>query len=465
MDKTCSFMRLIIPSCLIGISHSDTSMTNMLGFYIADRTGDEREVSAFGTSVFLNMMTLYMFSQPIIERTSIACSLDFGAKKYDRMKSNFIKGAAVVLLLAVLVYLPVVCFSDRILISAGIDQVVGVKTRNILLKLFLFDLIRMLSELLIAYMTSQGHETGYGLITCITMSLTLPTGYYLGIKQGLGVDGLIVARIILEISKFSILAFTYCIKIPNNGFNFRHLKLATEGLVTFFKELFQFTVGICSEYIGFQISGFMVLLLKDPFQIAAFTSMSNIVYLLANIGYGFSLTIRARCNFLIGRKDFSESKEFFKLSTIGFVSFICIFSILLFFNRKILVDLYSSNNPEVGKYLELLMIALCCTIHASALQFTIFSISRSTNQGNLIITLDIIIILFLQSAAGIVSLNLFNPNCITFLYIKNFSMMLIEAIMFWRMMTMDWKTEINAHVEEQILLPECREDSGPNSNH
>ena len=451
-QKAKYFLGLILPSCFIGLSHCGSSMMNLMGFFIVSRSGDEREISAFGLTVVYNMMTAYILAQPVIELTAIHSSAAFGAKNYHLMKTHFLRGLICFLILILVLFLPAALYSDSVLELIGTDPVISARTRLVLLKLFFFDMVRLLSELLIGYMASQGMETGFGTLTLTTMSLALPTAYYTGIHRQMGIDGLIIGRAVLELSKFSILAFTYCIKIPNNGFNFRQLKMITEGLGNFVTELLQFTVGMYTEYVGYEICCFFVIRLKDPVQIAALTSVSNAAFVISNFGYGFATTIRSRVSFLLGRKELEKGKEFLKLAIFGVVVFTCCFSILLFLFRWAIIDLYCSDNPEIARYFEQLLKLYCITIYYSTFYNIAFSVSRALKQVNLLILLDVCIIIVLQSLVASVALAWFSPSCVTFMAIKDLSIFAVEAAMLVRIHVMDWEKHALAKEETRVLL-------------
>jgi Na+-driven multidrug efflux pump len=361
-QDTKLFIGIIPASCFIGISHSGSSLMNFLGYLIVDRTGNEVEISAFGLSVFFYMATSYLASQAIIEKAAISCSLAFGEKNYDLMKTIFIRGLLFFGAFSLFLFFPICLASEHVFLAIGTDAAIAAKTRQILVKLFAFDIIRLLSEYMIAYMTSQGFETGYGLLTFVTLSLSMPVAFYLGVNKRMGVDGLIIGRVILEVSKILYLIATYCIKIPNNSLKLKHLSAAFQDLGSFLLGVLVFAVGCYSEEMCVEIAVFFVALTNDANQIAAFTILVNFLYLYFNIAYGFGVLIRTRVNFLVGRKRIAESKYFFKLSMIGLGIFGFLFSILLYSTRKLITGVYAEKNAKVREYLEQLLVTFCFTL-------------------------------------------------------------------------------------------------------
>ncbi len=261
----------MIPSITIAVTQSCTIIFYSLGFFIVDKKGSEVEISAFGLSIFLNIITMYDLSQPIIENSSISCALAFSKKNQDLVKAACMRGLIVFAGYNLTIFIPTCLLTDKILEVMGTDSVIAQRTREISVSLFPLDVLRLLSEYLVAYMAAQGVDTGFGLLAVTSLLVSGATAYYLGVFQGLGLLGWYYGRAVLEVIKICVLFAVFFWRVPNKRINLEHFKAGFTDIKAFMKDVLLFTVGYCCEGAGYQISTLFVILMKDSTQLAAFT--------------------------------------------------------------------------------------------------------------------------------------------------------------------------------------------------
>ena len=440
-QKARLFLKLIIPSIAIAISHSGSSLLNSLGFFIADKTGSEDDLTTFGLSVFMSIIAVYNLSQPIIEKMTICSAVAYSGQKIDRMKGFFVTGLLVFFFYAVFLFIPACYFSDKILLRFGIEPAIAIRSSEILFSLLPLELVRLHCEYLIAYMISQGVETGYGLLALATLSLGMPVSYYCGIVLDMGIRGWFFGKMALEFTKLSILLVIYCTRINNKGFTVEHLKAGFTEIKAFMKDVLVFTAGYYCEAVGYEISTFFVILLKDSKQLGAYTILNNLLYINENIGYGFGQTIRTRINYLIGIQKHDQAKTFFKISMVGLLAISPLVGMLYYFLRDFIVEFYTGNNPAIGSYLTQLVTIQGATCFSILFLMPIFMASRSTNQAVLNLALDLFVIVGLQTGASTLLVTYWKPTCAHLLLIINSCFTLANLLVCVKLFIMDWKKE------------------------
>ena len=442
--KTKLFLKLIIPSITIAISHSGSSLLNSLGFFVANKTGTDFDITTFGLSIFMSIIAVYNLSQPVIEKMTICSAVAYSGQKIDKMKGHFVTGLLVLYFYTIFLFVPTCYFSDRILLFFGIEPQIATRTSEILFALLPLELTRLHCEYLIAYMISQGVETGYGLLAFVTLSIGMPVSYYCGVELNMGIRGWFFGKMALEFTKLSILLVIYCIRINNKGFTVDHLKAGFTEIKAFMKDVLVFTAGYYCEAVGYEISTFFVILLKDPTQLGAYTILNNLLYLNENIGYGFGQTIRTRINYLIGINKHDQAKTFFKISMVGLLAISPLVGMLYYFLRDIIVEYYTGKSPAIGSYLTQLVTIQGATCFSILFLMPIFMASRSTNQAVLNVALDLFVIVGLQSAASAALVAYWTPTCAHLLLVINSCFALANFLVCVKLFTMDWKKECSA---------------------
>jgi Na+-driven multidrug efflux pump len=450
-QKIRLFLKLVIPSVTIAISHSGSSFLNTLGFFIANKTGTEFDITTFGLSIFMSIIAVYNLSQPVIEKMTICSAVSFSSQKFDKMKSHFVTGLLVFFFYTVLLFVPVCYFSDKILLRFGIEPPIAQRTSEILFSLLPLELVRLHCEYLIAYMISQGVETGYGLLALATLSVGMPVSYYCGVVLGMGIRGWFFGKMALEFTKLSILLVIYCARINNKGFKVEHLKAGFTEIRAFMKDVLVFTAGYYCEAVGYEISTFFVILLKDPKQLGAYTILNNLLYINENIGYGFGQTIRTRINYLIGIKKHDQAKSFFKLAMVGLLAFSPLVGMLYYFLRDYIVEFYAGNSPAIGAYLTQLVTIQGATCFSILFLMPIFMASRSTNQAVLNLALDLFVIVGLQTAASTLLVTYWKPSCAHLLLVINACFSLANLLVCVKLFIMDWKKECSPVTESKSM--------------
>ena len=442
------FIALIIPSITIAVAQACTIILYSLGFYIVDKKGSELEITAFGLSNFLNTAIMYDLSQPIIENSSISCALAYSKKQPDLIKATCMRGLIVFAGYNLAIFFPACFFTDKILQIFGTDAAIARQTREISIILFPLEVLRLLSEYLVAYMAAQGVDTGFGLLAVFSLLTGGSIAYYLGIEQGLGLTGWYYGRAGLELIKITVLLAFFWWRITDKKIQLKHLMAGFTEIKAFMKDVLLFSVGYCCEGAGYHISTLLVIAINDPKQLAAFTILTNILFVTENIGYGFGVTIRTKINHLLGVEKIVEAKSFFKLSIMGLLLFLPIIGLLFYLFRSAIVDFYTRNNPEIGLFVEQLVMILEATSISFLFLMPSFMAGRTTKQALLNFNVALAVLVVLQGTVGILMIRFWRPRCTHFLLLSSFSFALANALVCYKLLWMNWEHECRVSVDK-----------------
>ncbi len=451
--KVTLFTKLIIPSLLLAVTHSGNNFLNTMGFHVADDSHDIIISTSFGLSVFFNNVTVYSMTQPIIEKVGISCAKSFGARDSNGVKEHFIRGLVFFSIYTCVVYAPIIIFAENILLLVGIQPQIAKKTAHYQALLFPIDITRLLGEILVTYMVSQGIESSFGLFTMASLIVGFISAYYLGIHKEMGIDGWMISRGIFDTLNFLCILGVYIFKLKTKRMTLKNLERGFTGLGQFFCDVMKYTAVLYSEVLGWEFSTIVVTMTDSDAQIAAFTSVINMAYLVWNAGNGFSNTARTRINYLLGQGKGRAARNFFALTLIGMCIFASFISIGVFFGRSLIADIYASKNLEIRDELYKLLLVFSFFLIADFLFGFMFTISRSTNQICLNMCLDYLILIFGQLGINYYMVNYKNGNCQTVLVVLDLSLLLIYVLLGIRFFSMDWNTIDFEQEEEDTAQP------------
>ena len=441
------FANLIIPSCLLAITHSGNTFLNTMGFYVAGKSSDTVTTPAFGLTVFFNMVTVYSLTQPIIEKIGISCAKSFGSKDYEAVKEHYLRGILLFLIFTALLYTPIIIFAESLMLAINIDPEVAEASAEFQALLFPIDITRLLGEIMVTYMVSQGVESSFGVFTMINSSLGMVVAYYFGVKREMGVYGWMIGRAIFDLLNILSILGVYFVRMKGNKITAKNLSNAYRGLGQFFCDVFKYTIVLYSEVIGWEISTLLVAMTKDKNQIGAYSCIVNLAYIVWNIGNGFSNTSRTRINYLLGQKKGRAAKNFFRIVLNGMVIFGLCLGVFFFVAKKQLGMLYASENELIRGHVVSLLGVYCFLTLGDFLFAYTFTITRSTNQVMLNMILDYIFLIGAHCAISYSIMKYMNGNCRTVLVTLECSILAVYVILFIKLFSMDWD-KINFQDEE-----------------
>ena len=450
--KARLFLDLVFPSIMIGLSRSSSNLMFTFGFWIADKTGDHKEISAFGLAVFIMLVSAGNLGQPLIEKVANEASLAFSTKDRDTMKASLMRGAICFVGYISAVFLPLALFCDTLLLKSNTEPAIARRAKQIFQWLVPLEVIRLSSEALTAYMASQGVQTGFGTITVVTMLLGAPASYYFGYSQRQGIGGWYFGRGILEVTRLMGILLLYYFRVEDGWIGMRHVKLGFSRLKEFFCDVMLFTAGYYAESFGYQLSTIFVIFIGDPLQISAYTMLTNLKILFVCIPFGFNTLIRARINYLIGLGKSEVAKVFFKVSMVGLMVVSLSFSCCIYLSRKYIVQLMAGNNPKIGVYFEELLVWFAVFFFLLMYFVSIFSISRATGRAIFNLVLDVIFLLGVQITSGVLLLRIRKPNCVLIFLNLLMCLMMVEVIIATVLLKADWRHLNQPHAKSLPLI-------------
>ena len=452
------FCNLIFPSCLLAITHSGNTFLNTMGFYIAGTEKNTVISTAFGLTVFFNMITVYSLTQPIIEKIGIACAKSFGAKDYEGVKEHFLRGIIMFFIFTALIYAPIVVFAEDLMIAIRIDPDVAETSADYQALLFPIDITRLLGEILVTYMVSQGIESSFGVFTMINSLIGMGVAYYYGVQRQLGVQGWMIGRAVFDLLNILSILGVYAMRMRGNKIKKSNLSKAYIGLGQFFCDVVKYTIVLYSEVLGWEISTLLVAMTEDKNQIAAFSSIVNLAYIVWNIGNGFSNTARTRINYLLGQKKGRAAKNFFTIVLLGMIIFAMTIGVAFYFGREAIGRVYASENLEIRYHVvSLLQIYGFLTIGDFLFAY-MFTITRSTNQVLYNMFLDYVFLIGIHAVVSYYIVKFMNGNCRTVLMCVEGSLFVVYSFLLVKFFAYDWNKATSTADEDSVLLQDPRPD-------
>ena len=445
--KASLFTKLIGPSLLLAITHSGNTVVNTIGFFVADKSGSEVTSTAFGLTILINTVTFFSLSVPIIEKVGIACAVSYGAGDLTAVREHFYRGLIIFFLYVAFVFLPIVIFVKQILEAIGISPDVAKEATHYQALLFPIDITRLFGEILVTYMVSQGVEASFGYLTAVSLTIGFGSSYYFGVYKEQYVEGYIIGKAIYEFFNILFICIMFFVKIKGPRFSAKELRSSLRGICSWFRDVLTYTVALYSEFFGYEISTLICTLTDDNVQIAAYTSVVNLAYLVWAVGNGFSNTARTRINYLLGQNKGEAAKVFFYVTTVGMTVFGLFIGGLLFLMNGYVAKIYSNTNVAInGQLVKLIKLYSVLTLGDFFFAY-MFTIARSTNQICLNMCLDYLILVFGQFALSYYLVEYKGGNCLTCLGVMEAMLLIIYVILVLRFVMMDWTA---IHYEEEV---------------
>ena len=272
------------------------------------------------------------------------------------------------------------------------------------------------------------------------MSLAIGFGgaYYFGIYKEQYVEGYIVGRAIYEFFNLLFIGGMFFWKVKGKKFSAKEFKNAFRGICGWFKDVLTYTVALYSEFFGYEISTLICTLTDDDVQIAAYTSVINLAYIVWATGNGFSNTARTRVNYLLGQNKGAAAKVFFYVSTTGMVMLALCIGVGLYLMNGWVAKVYANTNVAINAQLVKLIKLYSMLTLGDFFFAYMFTIARSTNQICLNMCLDYLILVFGQFALSYYLMKHRGGNCLTCLGVMESMLLVIYSILVLRFATMDW---------------------------
>ena len=349
------YVKLMWMCFQLGLANYGYDLLNMVGFYITAQSGNPEEQGAFGLFVFFNMVLIFGIFYAIDEKVGLSASLAYSENKFSDAKKAYWHGILSVCILTCFYFGPILIFAESIILGLGIEQGQAKECAFILRILFPVDIARMLNEVSLTFALAQGVTNRFGLISAINMVVSAGAGLLAYQMFDLGIYAWLVSRIVHEIIMFLMMFESFKNSVDPRTKGWPGLKEASDGLLGFLRDSGKFIVSLYSEWIGLEMAVFFTGLTHDPVQIAAYTSLANIVYFMFNTGLSFGTIGRTRINILLGKGYHNAARNFFIFFLVGSAVTAMILSGCVLLLRPALVYLYGGENQEVRNLLWTLL--------------------------------------------------------------------------------------------------------------
>jgi Na+-driven multidrug efflux pump len=287
-------------------------------------------------------------------------------------------------------------------------------------------------------MLAQGIESHFGLITICCAVFGGGIAIFLSLFRKMGMTGWIIGRAAFDLVNIIMILIMYFGNVKVKNLSMVNLKNSRTGLGRFLSDVFRFTLVLYSEFLGWEISTLLMVMTKDKNQIAAFSSIVNLAYIVWNIGNGFSNTARTRINYLLGQKKGRAAKNFFTIVLLGMIIFAMTIGVAFYFGREAIGRVYASENLEIRYHVvSLLQIYGFLTIGDFLFAY-MFTITRSTNQVLYNMFLDYVFLIGIHAAVSYYIVKFMNGNCRTVLMCVEGSLFVVYIGLFIKLFSMDW---------------------------
>ena len=350
------FLQQIRDFMLLMASIVGPVLTNTSGYIFLNMRADPLLQAAFGLYSFIYFAFHMSIMISGMEKLGIHLSAAFGRKDYAQMKNTFTKGIISSTVLFCLVTLPVALFCQSILVSAGVDKENCVLVQEALYWSIPLFILMICKELIQTFCMAQGHEHFFGTMGIVSSVIAILLNYILIVRYDCGVLGWVYSRSFCSTGE---LLFVLCIfywKTDEGGRGVVTISQAIAGFKPFFIDSIKFTLGSYTEYLGFEIAGFFVLLHGDNNQSAAYYSAVNVSALTYTSGIAFGIIIRTRINMLMGMGLKQTAKNYFEFYYFSTIVFGCLLGIIGYIFRHFLADCYASANPDMRYWFLGLMV-------------------------------------------------------------------------------------------------------------
>lgn len=351
-----TFFRIVKDFGMLMASMVGPYLTTTCGYIYLNMVGDPVMLASFGLFGFIYFAFHVSIMLSSLEKLGIQLSAVFGKRDYVKMKNTFSKGILTSIVLFLTITFPVSVFMRPVLGSVGVHK----ENLDIVQEALYFSLpmfVLMISkEILQTFCMAQGFEHYFGNMGIISSVFAIILNYFLIVTGKLGVLGWVYTRTLCSLGELIFTLIIFFLKTEKESRGVLSLKETLPGFDQFFFDSVKFTLGTYTEYLGFEIAGFFVLLKGDNDQTAAYYAAINVSGLTYTSGIALAIVARTRMNILIGMNLKQTARhyfEFFFLSAFSLGLFGTLFGLL---GRELLADCYASATPEMRAWFIKLMI-------------------------------------------------------------------------------------------------------------
>src|SRR3990167_1219678 len=347
---------LIGETLVLGITMIGSPVVTTFANILLNISATATDQASMGLAIVYNLWFYYGILVAMYDKLGIEWSRSFGAKDYHLTRVKFNQGAIVLVSTFALITLPSFLYGGEILLAVGSPADLSASAGSILKKFIIANGIETMGEITKIFCLAQGHERIFGQTAALSIIPALLVGYVLVVIMKWGVVGWIYSRITYELINLSVGIYVLINYTEPQTWGLASLKDIQKGLGTYFVESFKYALGSYTEYLGYLISNYFVILTHDENQIAAFTIIESLGAIVYTFGEAFATIMRTRMNILIGKK-YNQTAKNFAMFFYGVVVAFCLVSqSIVYYFRDTIANIFTGNSKELNNVFKTMVL-------------------------------------------------------------------------------------------------------------
>jgi Na+-driven multidrug efflux pump len=425
---------------LLSISMLANGIHNIIGQACLNSKATATDQSGFGIAVVFTWIFHYAILVAMYDKFGMEWSRAYGIGDFKLLKKSMNQGAVVLVTTLSTITLPMYLMSEKALLLAGIVAPVAKNASVVLHYMIGFVVVQTLQEFTKLFCLAQEVEAIFGLMSIIATITTSALMYWLMMVKGWGVLGLVCSKIIYESILLLVGIATTLYRTNPAGRGFVGVTTALDGICNVYYDSFKYALGSYTEYIGFMISNYFVILTHDENQIAAYSLVDNLLTITYTVGEAFATIMRTRMNILIGKNLHSVAKRFFIFFFTSNLIMALIMTMVVYFCQQKLVFMLASSNPKLSEYFSSLMYLFILYGTGSMLICTVMVGLKSTGQINFLLGWNLCLFIGVNLAACLVGRIYFDASCIYVYHVSGILAYILCWVCFIGAYTHEWQT-------------------------
>jgi len=297
------YFKLMLPTLSIASGILGNCFVSTAGYVYINLSKDKLQQASFGITISYYLIFCAALALSVTDKFGIQLGVAFGDGKYEKMKKITFQSILSVGLLYMSFCYPMLCFSERILLSIGIAEENALLCGEALRLMIGMVTIQLTADMVKTFCISQGQESAFALPNFMNLLVCFSTMYNFMVKLDLKIRGWVYAKYIYELINLLVnISVLYCRTLKETR-GISSWSEMTQGFWPFIFDTIRYSLESYSEYIGYETTYF-VALLRDQDQMAAYSSVYNITGIIYCLGLSLAQVCRTRLNILIGLKRF-----------------------------------------------------------------------------------------------------------------------------------------------------------------
>ena len=353
------------------------------------------------------------------------------------------------------IYGPLVLSCKSYLGYMGYDEQIVSITHKIAMLRYPALFLELLSELIITYCYSLGFESEAFFIGVVSFFGSGITIIMLCFYWNYGLYGWICSTYMFTAINLTGSLIIYFSKLDRRAIGLPRASYMFTGFGSYVWDCLKYITGVYLEWSGTEILHLLVAITTVSAQIAGDAAIGNIVYIVFNIGLGFSTVGRTRVNLMLSKKRPRAAKNIFVLFLLGNLIVGVAIGGLIYCGRSYLLKLYAGAEVEISYFLNRQLIGYCFCVVSDLLLPFMFSTTRTVGILATSIGLAAAFLILGQVAVGIFILK-HRPDSLLLLVNTYATYYVLYCILLVIMFTKDWSKVVvtaveNSHIEMAVL--------------